>query len=62
MYLFNLWQSVYSLVGCPPQLSLPSLNVDDRNGLHVYMHFNDAVVLRENNQLDATDPDSVQYN
>ena len=40
---------------------LPSSNIDDRNSYHVYEHFNDAVMLN-NNQLDGTDSDSVEFN
>ena len=60
------------LVGDPAQLPpvqadslwvkcLPSTKLEDVHGNTIYNQFSDVVVLKENNQLDATDPESRDF-
>ena len=59
---------VEDLVQLPPVqveslwvVGLPRSKIDDRNGWYVFNYFNDTAVLKESNQLDETDPDSVEF-
>ena len=61
------------LVGYSAQLSplqsdslwvegVPSTKQEDKDGNTIYGQFNDVVVLKENNRLNATDPESMDFN
>ena len=41
---------------------LSSSNIDDINGWFVYTYLNDTLILKENNQLDKTDPVNILFN
>ena len=60
------------LVGDPAQLPpvqadslwvkrLPSTKIEDVHGNTIYNQFSDVVILKENNRLDATDPESTDF-
>ena len=60
---------VEDLLQLPPVLveilwfkGLPNAKIDDTNGHTIYTHFNDVVGLKENNRLDETDSENVQFN